>query len=328
MLGLEDPCWVGLGPDGGFTVSEEFWDVQLFSSARQPLGSLAGLTGHAFGSPAGVCTNAEGSVIVVDEQRRQVTLFPRAGAPICLVSEGLRPLGVACAPQVSSWWRMQGMATSRCTSTTRSWPDSVGSDGSSSLTDCARAASSGAGTLRVRNAWAGPAAARAPLGPDRRAATLEPAEMGLASRGAAAAGWGPRALSSAAARPTPSPTPSRPRRPRARPWAAAGEHSGREPPWPDAVERAAGLRGSSRAARASAARSFCAPGRRGWRGPRAGGRDRGGQRAPRRRICGRAAGARRESDALTPAVRGGSLRRPARRRGPVEGRSASTSSRP
>nr|XP_019611740.1 PREDICTED: NHL-repeat-containing protein 4 [Rhinolophus sinicus] len=100
VLGLDGPCWVGLGPDGGFAVSEEFGDVQLFGNAHQPLGALGGLTGHTFGSPAGVCTDAEGSVIVADEQRRQVTLFPRTGAPVCLVSKGLRrPLGVACVPQ-------------------------------------------------------------------------------------------------------------------------------------------------------------------------------------------------------------------------------------
>lgn len=100
MLGLEGPCWVGLGPDGGLAVSEEFGDVWLFGSAHQPLCSLGDLTGHHFGSPAGVCTDAAGSVIVADEQRHQVTLFPWARAPICLVSEGLRwPLGVACAPQ-------------------------------------------------------------------------------------------------------------------------------------------------------------------------------------------------------------------------------------
>ncbi|EPY90076.1 hypothetical protein CB1_000054004 [Camelus ferus] len=100
ILGLEGPCWVGPGPDGGLAVSEEFGDVRLFGSACQPLGSLRGLTGHSFGSPAGVCTDAAGSVIVVDEQQCQVTLFPRARAPICLVSEGLgQPLGVACTPQ-------------------------------------------------------------------------------------------------------------------------------------------------------------------------------------------------------------------------------------
>lgn len=100
MLGLEGPCWVGLGPDGVLSVSEEFGDVWLFGSARQPPCSLEDLAGHHFGSPAGVCTDAAGSVIVADEQRHQVTLFPWARAPICLVSERLRwPLGVACAPQ-------------------------------------------------------------------------------------------------------------------------------------------------------------------------------------------------------------------------------------
>eukprot|EP00073_Rattus_norvegicus_P038642 XP_008765841.1 PREDICTED: NHL-repeat-containing protein 4 [Rattus norvegicus] len=100
MLGLESPCWVGPGPDGGFAVSEEFGDVQLFGSAHQPLGSLGTLTGHSFGHPAGVCCDAEGSIIVADEQRQQVTLFPRVGPPICLPLEGLkRPLGLACAPQ-------------------------------------------------------------------------------------------------------------------------------------------------------------------------------------------------------------------------------------
>lgn len=100
MLGLEGPCWVGPGPDGGLAVSEEFGDVRLFGSAHQPLGSLGGWMGHTFGCPAGICSNSEGNIIVADEQRRQVTLFPRAGPPICLVSEGLgQPLGVACAPQ-------------------------------------------------------------------------------------------------------------------------------------------------------------------------------------------------------------------------------------
>lgn len=100
ILGLEGPCWVGPGPDGGLAVSEEFGDVQLFGSAHQPLGSLGALTGHSFGHPVGVCSDAEGSIIVADEQRHQVTLFPRVGPPICLQLEGLeRPLGMACAPQ-------------------------------------------------------------------------------------------------------------------------------------------------------------------------------------------------------------------------------------
>ncbi|KAM4820143.1 NHL-repeat-containing protein 4 [Thomomys bottae] len=100
VQGLEGPCWVSPGPDGGLAVSEEFGDVWLFGSAHQPLGSLRARTGHIFGRPAGVCSDSEGNVIVADQQRRQVTLFPRVGPPICLLSEGLkRPLGVACAPQ-------------------------------------------------------------------------------------------------------------------------------------------------------------------------------------------------------------------------------------
>ena len=132
MLGLEGPCWVGLGPDGGLAVSEEFGDVWLFGSARQPLCSLGDLTEHHVGTLAGVCTDAAGSVIVADEQQRQVTLFPWARAPICLVSKGLRwPLGVALCPRASSWWRTQRTATSKCTSPTWNWPDLVGLNGSS-----------------------------------------------------------------------------------------------------------------------------------------------------------------------------------------------------
>ncbi|XP_007955672.1 NHL-repeat-containing protein 4 [Orycteropus afer afer] len=100
MLGLQGPCWVGAGSDGGIAVSEECGDVRLFGCTRQPLGSVGGQTGHVFGSPAGVCLDSEGSVIVADQQRHQVTLFPRTGAPVCLVSQGLRrPSGVACGPQ-------------------------------------------------------------------------------------------------------------------------------------------------------------------------------------------------------------------------------------
>lgn len=100
VTGLLGPCWVGLGPDGSLAVSEEYGDVQLFGGARQPLGALGSQSGHAFGSPAGLCTHENGGLVVADEQRRQVTLFPRARLPVRLVSEGLvRPLGVACGPQ-------------------------------------------------------------------------------------------------------------------------------------------------------------------------------------------------------------------------------------
>uniref|UniRef100_A0A8C3X6D6 NHL repeat containing 4 n=1 Tax=Catagonus wagneri TaxID=51154 RepID=A0A8C3X6D6_9CETA len=120
------PCWAWGGvPDGwDLAVSEEFGDVRLFGCARRPLGSLGDQTGHRFGSPAGMCAHALGSVSVADEQRSQVTLFSRARAPVCLVSKGLGgPLGVACAPQRT--------ATLKCTCTAGSWPDLVGLNGSS-----------------------------------------------------------------------------------------------------------------------------------------------------------------------------------------------------
>ncbi|XP_062957134.1 NHL-repeat-containing protein 4 [Cynocephalus volans] len=81
ILALQGTCWMGPGPDS-HVVSKEFGNVQLF------------------GSPVGVCSDSEGSVVVANQQRHQVTLFFHAGLPICLVSEGLRwPLGVACVPQ-------------------------------------------------------------------------------------------------------------------------------------------------------------------------------------------------------------------------------------
>ncbi|XP_057605515.1 LOW QUALITY PROTEIN: NHL-repeat-containing protein 4 [Hippopotamus amphibius kiboko] len=129
MLGLEGPCWVGLGPDGGLAVREELGDVRLFGSAHQPLGSLVDLTCHRFGSPAGVCTDAADSIVVADGQRRQVTLFPWARAPICLVSKGLRqPLGVACAPQGQL---VVADAEDGYSSPTWSWPDLVRLNGRS-----------------------------------------------------------------------------------------------------------------------------------------------------------------------------------------------------
>ncbi|KAM5331028.1 LOW QUALITY PROTEIN: NHL-repeat-containing protein 4 [Glossophaga mutica] len=97
MLGLEGPCWVGLGPDGGFAVNEEFGAVQ---QCLPPLGFPGGLTGPAFGSPACVCTDSEGDVTAADKQQCQLTLFPCAAAPICLAFRGLgRPLRMACVPQ-------------------------------------------------------------------------------------------------------------------------------------------------------------------------------------------------------------------------------------
>ena len=68
MLGLEGPCWVVLGPNGGFAVNEEFGVLQ---QCLPPPGFLGGLTGPAFGSPACVRTDSEGNVIVTDKQQGQ-----------------------------------------------------------------------------------------------------------------------------------------------------------------------------------------------------------------------------------------------------------------
>ncbi|XP_001373058.1 NHL-repeat-containing protein 4 [Monodelphis domestica] len=96
--GLCGPRHVSCGPDWGFVVSEECGDVRLFGHAHQALGSLSSRLEYPFGNPAGICTDPEGNIIVVDEQLKEVTLFPQAGPPVRLVSKGLqRPTGVACA---------------------------------------------------------------------------------------------------------------------------------------------------------------------------------------------------------------------------------------
>lgn len=85
----------------------------------------------------------------------------------------------------------------------------------------------GTGTLRTRNARAGPTGRSGAFGGRTVARQRrEPAERGSCPAARPRRGWGSRALSSSRARPTRSPTPSRPRRPRARPRGAAGEHSG------------------------------------------------------------------------------------------------------
>lgn len=96
---LQGPRYVSPAPHGGFVVSEECGDVKVFMSSHKLVCSLSSKYGHQFGNPAGVCVDAEGSVVVADEQHRTVHLFPESGAPICLVSAGLRrPAGVACSP--------------------------------------------------------------------------------------------------------------------------------------------------------------------------------------------------------------------------------------
>ncbi|NXH18323.1 NHLC4 protein, partial [Bucco capensis] len=85
-------------PSGGFVVSEECGDVKVFSSSHKLLCSLSSKYAHCFGNPAGVCVDRHGSILVADEQSHTVHLFPEDGAPICLVSAGLRrPAGVACS---------------------------------------------------------------------------------------------------------------------------------------------------------------------------------------------------------------------------------------
>eukprot|EP00075_Anas_platyrhynchos_P008984 XP_021133666.2 NHL-repeat-containing protein 4 [Anas platyrhynchos] len=95
---LQGPRYVSPVPNGGFVISEECGDVKVFTSSHQLVCSLGSKYGHQFGNPAGVCVDVEGSIVVADEQRRTVHLFPESGAPVCLVSTGLRrPAGVACS---------------------------------------------------------------------------------------------------------------------------------------------------------------------------------------------------------------------------------------
>ncbi|KFQ85770.1 NHL-repeat-containing protein 4, partial [Phoenicopterus ruber ruber] len=93
---LQGPRYVSPAPNGGFVVSEECGDVKVFASSRKLLCSLSSKYGHRFGNPAGVCVDVDGSILVADEQRRTVHLFPEHGAPVCLVGRG-GPAGVACS---------------------------------------------------------------------------------------------------------------------------------------------------------------------------------------------------------------------------------------
>ncbi|NXX50468.1 NHLC4 protein, partial [Tricholaema leucomelas] len=95
---LQGPRYVSSAPSGGFAVSEECGDVKVFTGGRELLCSLGSRYGHRFGNPAGLCVDADGSILVADEQLRTVHLFPERGAPVCLVSAGLRrPAGLACS---------------------------------------------------------------------------------------------------------------------------------------------------------------------------------------------------------------------------------------
>ncbi|XP_053327777.1 NHL-repeat-containing protein 4 [Spea bombifrons] len=99
VSGLQGPVHVCPTTDGGFAVSEECGDVKLFKGSMKLSGSLSQKYQHTFGNPTGVCADPEGNILVADEQRRDVTLFPPNGSPICIVSGGLlRPAGVTCSP--------------------------------------------------------------------------------------------------------------------------------------------------------------------------------------------------------------------------------------
>uniref|UniRef100_A0A8C4XAM6 NHL repeat containing 4 n=1 Tax=Erpetoichthys calabaricus TaxID=27687 RepID=A0A8C4XAM6_ERPCA len=97
IKGLRGPRYVCPGPGGGTVVSEECGDVKLYGAGHKLLCSFSATYGHRFGSPAGVCTDVEGNVLVADEQKRCVVLFPPNGSPVPLVTEGLcTPAGLAC----------------------------------------------------------------------------------------------------------------------------------------------------------------------------------------------------------------------------------------
>ncbi|KAG2455730.1 NHLC4 protein, partial [Polypterus senegalus] len=97
IKGLRGPRYVCPGPGGGTVVSEECGDVKLYGAGHKLLCSFSATYGHRFGSPAGVCSDVEGNVLVADEQKRCVVLFPPNGSPVPLVTEGLcTPAGLAC----------------------------------------------------------------------------------------------------------------------------------------------------------------------------------------------------------------------------------------
>ncbi|KAM5153087.1 NHL-repeat-containing protein 4 [Mantella aurantiaca] len=99
VSGLQGPQYICATPDGGFAVSEECGDVKLFTSSLNPCGSISETYQHKFGNPSGICSDPEGNILVADVQKRNVTLFPVSGSPICIVSKGLsKPAGISCSP--------------------------------------------------------------------------------------------------------------------------------------------------------------------------------------------------------------------------------------
>ncbi|XP_063790830.1 NHL-repeat-containing protein 4 isoform X2 [Pseudophryne corroboree] len=99
VSGLRGPQYICATLEGGFAVSEECGDVKLFTSNLKLAGSLSETYEHIFGNPAGICADPEGNILVADVQKRNVTLFPPTGSPICIVSNGLcKPEGITCSP--------------------------------------------------------------------------------------------------------------------------------------------------------------------------------------------------------------------------------------
>ncbi|KAG8553398.1 hypothetical protein GDO81_003397 [Engystomops pustulosus] len=98
VLGLRGPQYICSTPDGRFTVSEECGDVKLFTANLKLSGSLSETYQHEFGNPTGICSDPEGNILVADVQKRNITLFPPSGSPICIVSQGLcKPTGITCS---------------------------------------------------------------------------------------------------------------------------------------------------------------------------------------------------------------------------------------
>ncbi|KAM9305463.1 NHL-repeat-containing protein 4 [Gastrophryne carolinensis] len=99
VSGLQGPQGICATQDGGFAVCEECGDVKLFTSNLKPCGSISDTYQHTFGNPLGICADPEGNILVADIQKRNVTLFPPNGSPVCIVSKGLcQPAGISCSP--------------------------------------------------------------------------------------------------------------------------------------------------------------------------------------------------------------------------------------
>lgn len=97
ITGLRGPRYVCSTCDEKIVVSEECGDVKVYGRNLQLMYSLSVKHCRPFGNPAGICVDNEGNIMVVDEQKRNVMLYPKIGYPICIVSEGLKkPTTLAC----------------------------------------------------------------------------------------------------------------------------------------------------------------------------------------------------------------------------------------